>query len=92
MSIGFHKFFIKFDQLWAEWRLKVGQIPFHRLTSGALHLCAPTHPRQPRIEKFLRVPKDAKRRKLWLKAVKREEKSLSDSTVAFCCEDHFTVS
>ena len=37
-------------------------------------------------------PKQLKMRKLWLKALRRNDKDLSQQTRGFVCEDHFNVS
>lgn len=42
---------------------------------------------------FLRVPKDRNRRLNWLKACRREDKDISNSSDSLhVCEDHFNVS
>lgn len=42
---------------------------------------------------FVRVPRNAKQRVLWIKAVRREQSAFSDkNTFLFVCEDHFNVS
>ena len=41
---------------------------------------------------FVSVPKDPKRRKMWLKLARRDPKSISSTSNVFMCEDHFNVS
>lgn len=41
---------------------------------------------------FIRVPDNAKKRKLWLLATRRDPSKLSAKSVLFVCEDHFIVS
>lgn len=41
---------------------------------------------------FIRVPENAKKRKLWLRACRRDPASISASSRAYVCEDHFNVS
>ena len=43
-------------------------------------------------KKFFSSPSDPKRRRIWLKKMKRDQKDLSLKTTFFVCEDHFNVS
>jgi len=40
---------------------------------------------------FLTVPRDIKRRKLWLRMARRDDVTNPPTSCLFCCEDHFNV-
>lgn len=57
----------------------------------AVPKCVNTSTKNPE-KKFFSSPSDAKRRRTWLKRMRRNPKDLSLKTTFYVCEDHFNVS
>lgn len=57
--------------------------------------CCPNTSTNAKEKLFFSVPKDNKKRKAWIKAMRKDDRNelkLSSNSSLYCCEDHFSVS